>query len=136
MSQQREGVESECVSRVLRGREFIAKEFTAKDTAAAAAAMYTFDFGGGGGKDVRQEPVQAAGLCAGLEGEEEEGDSKKAERIKGVRDALGLVMAALRKLPVVEGCVTLYRGVRREVDLRQCKEGRDCCVGCVLVHIA
>ena len=52
-----------------------------------------------------------------------------------MRDALCLVMTALPKLPVVEGCVTLYRGVRREVDLRQYKEGRDCCVGCILVHI-
>ena len=56
--------------------------------------------------------------------------------MKGVRGALCLVMTALRKLPVVEGCVTLYRGTRREVDLRPYKEGRDCCGGCVLVHIA
>ena len=85
------------------------REFTAKDTA-AAAAMYTFDFGGGR-KEARQEPVQAAELCPGLE--EGEGESKKDERIKGVRDALCLVMTALRKDPVVEGCVTLYQGARR-----------------------
>ena len=52
-----------------------------------------------------------------------------------MRDALGLVMTALRKHPVVEGCVTLYRGIRREVDLRQYKEG-GAVVGCILVHIA
>ena len=35
----------------------------------------------------------------------------KDERIKGVRDALCLVMTALRKLPVVEGvCDTVPRG--------------------------
>ena len=75
-------------------------------------------------------------LNSGLDSKEEKkGESKKDERIKGVRDALCLVMTALRKLPVVEGRVTLYRGIRREVDLRQCKEERCCCVGCVLVHI-
>ena len=31
----------------MRGNEFTTKEFTAKDAAAAVAAMYTFDFGGG-----------------------------------------------------------------------------------------
>ena len=31
---------------MLRGREFITEEFTAKDTAAAAVVMYTLDFGG------------------------------------------------------------------------------------------
>ena len=51
---------------MLRGKEFTTEEFTAKD-AAAVAAMYTFDFDGGG-RDVRQELVQAAELCAGLEG--------------------------------------------------------------------
>ena len=116
-----------CLQSVLRGKEFTTEEFTAKDTA-AAVAMYTFDFGEGGGRDARQEPVQAAELCAGLEGEEE-GESKKTERIKGVRDALCLVMTALRKLPVVEGGVTLYRGIRREVDLRQYKEGRGLLCG-------
>ena len=55
-----------------------------------------------GGRDARQEPVQAAELCAGLK-EEEEGESKKDERIKGVREALCLVMTALRKPPVVDG---------------------------------
>ena len=64
-SPQREGVESECASRVLRGRGFTTEEFTAKD-AAAVVAIYTFDFGGGG-RDVRQEPAQAAELCVGLE---------------------------------------------------------------------
>ena len=49
--------------------------------------------------------------------------ANKIEEIKGVRDVLYLVMTALRKLPVVEG-MTLYRGIRREVDLRQYKEGR------------
>ena len=81
------------------------KEFTAKDT--AAVAMHTFDFGRE--RDARQEPVQAAELCAGLEEEEEEGESKKDERMKGVRDALCLVMTALRKLPVVEGCDAVPR---------------------------
>ena len=89
-----------CFQRELRGREFTTKEFTAKD-AAAVVAMYTLNFWEGGRRDVRQEPVQAAELCAGLE--EGEGESKKDERRKGVRDALCLVMTALRKLPVVEG---------------------------------
>ena len=44
-SPQRERVESECASRVLRGRKFTTEEFTTKDTA-AVVAMYTFDFGG------------------------------------------------------------------------------------------
>ena len=83
------------------------REFTAKD--AAAVAMHTFNFGGGG-RDARQEPIQAAGLCTGLEEEGEEGEYKKDERIKGVRDALCLVMTTLRKLPVVEGCDAVPRG--------------------------
>ena len=90
---------------MLRGKEFITEEFTVKDPAAAVTAMYTFNFDGGG-RDVRQELVQAAELCAGLEeggGEKGEWMSKKDERIKGVRDALCLVMAALRKLPGVGG---------------------------------
>ena len=44
------------------------------------------------------------------------------KEIVKVRDVLYLVMAALRKLPVVRG-VTLYRGIRSKVDVRQYKEG-------------
>ena len=60
-------------------REFTTEEFTTKDTAAAVVAMYTFNFGGGG-RDARQDPVQAAELCAGLEGGEEGGSPR---RLKG-----------------------------------------------------
>ena len=52
-------------------------------------------------------------LNSGLDSKEEKkGESKKDERIKGVRDALCLVMTALRKLPVVvEGvCDAVPRG--------------------------
>ena len=45
------------------------------------------------------------------------------EEIVKVRDVLYLVMAALRKLPVVRG-KTLYRGIRSKVDEKQYKEGR------------
>ena len=84
-----------------------------------------------GGRDARQEPVQAAELCTGLEGEEG-GESKKAERIKGVRDALCPCDDRPAQAPC---CGGVCDAVPRDQDLRQCKEGRDCCVGCILVHI-
>ena len=39
-----------------------------------------------------------------------------------VRDVMYLVMTALRKLPVERG-MTLYRGIRSKVDVRQYKVG-------------
>ena len=86
-----------CLQRVLRGKS------SQRRTLLLLSPCTRSTLEGGGGRDVRQEPVQAAELCAGLEGGEGEGESKKDERIKGVRDALCHVMTALCKLPAVEG---------------------------------
>ena len=90
---------------------YIAGDFTLDDD--AAVCLYTFDFG-----DDRYDINPYRLLNRALRA-----DKHKIEEIVKVRDVLCLIMASLRKLPVVEG-VTLCRGVRREVDLRQYKEGR------------
>ena len=74
--------------------------------------MYTFDFGGEeeeGMHDKNPYRLLDSALDSKKKGKKEE--SKKDERIKGVRDVLCLVMTALRKLPVVEGvCDAVPRG--------------------------
>ena len=49
-------------------------------------------------------------------------EKNTAEEIARVRDVLYLVVAALRKLPVVSG-ITLYRGIRCTVSRKLYKEG-------------
>ena len=64
--------------------------------------MYTLDFGGE--KEGMHDKNPHRLLNSALDSKEKEGEeSKKAERIKGVRDALCLVMTTLRKLPVMGG---------------------------------
>ena len=78
---------------------------------AAAVAMYTFDFGP---KEYDHNPYRIINR---------ELNGRTANGLIRIRDALYLLMKALRKLPIVKG-KTLYRGVKCRVDTQdQYREG-------------
>ena len=94
--------------RNMRGR--IGKRFTLDD--AAAVCLYTLEL------DKKKYEMSLYDLLnRALRAEK-----NVVNEIVKVRDVLNLVMAALRKLPVVRGR-TLYRGIRSKVNVRQYKDG-------------